>query len=84
MSAEIKTAVREFLTENFMFRATGEIADDASLMKAGILDSAGILSLIAFLEEKFEIKVDDAEVDPANMESIDAITAFVVRKTGKA
>jgi acyl carrier protein len=83
MSIEIKQAVRAFLTETFMFRgAVDKVADDASLIDAGILDSVGILTLISFLEEKYEIQVSDDEVEPENMESVDAITDFVKRKTG--
>ena len=83
MSAEIKATVRSFLNETFMFRgAVDQVADDASLIKAGILDSVGVLTLISFLEEKFEVQVSDDEVEPENLESVDAITAFVQKKTG--
>jgi acyl carrier protein len=80
---EIKQAVRGFLAENFMYRGSvADVADDASLIKAGILDSVGILALISFLEERFEIQVTDDEVEPENLESLDTITAFIERKTG--
>lgn len=82
-SVEIRAKVREFLVENFMFR--GDIAaipDDGSLLKAGILDSVGILLLVTFIEETYETKVDDDEVDPDNLESVDNITAFILRKKG--
>ncbi len=83
MSAEIKAKVREFLTENFMFRGDiGAIPDDGSLLKAGILDSVGILLLVTFIEENYETKVEDDEVDPDNLESVDKITAFILRKKG--
>jgi acyl carrier protein len=83
MSLEIKQAVRAFLNENFMYRGSVEaVADDGSLIKAGILDSVGILTLIAFLEEKYEMQVSDDDVEPENLESVDAITAFIQRKTG--
>jgi acyl carrier protein len=83
MSVEIKQSLRTFLVENFMYRGdVGGITDDASLIKAGILDSVGILTLIAFLEERYEVQVSDDEVDPDNLESVDRITAFIQRKTG--
>jgi acyl carrier protein len=83
MTVEIKQAVRGFLSENFMYRVSvDEVSDDASLIKAGILDSVGILALISFLEERFEITVTDDEVEPENLESVDAITAFITRKAG--
>ncbi len=81
MSAEIKAKVREFLTENFMFRGDiGAIPDDGSLLKAGILDSVGILLLVTFIEETFGISIDDAEMVPQNLDSVDSIASFVGRK----
>jgi len=81
MSEEIKTTVRGFLHETFMFRgAVDKLPDNESLIKAGILDSVGVLTLISFLEEKFEVQVSDDEVEPENLESVDAITAFILRK----
>lgn len=81
MSAETRQAIRVFLVENFMFRgAIDQMTDDASLIQAGILDSVGVLSLVTFLEETFEITVTDDEVEPENLDSIDAVTAFVTKK----
>jgi acyl carrier protein len=80
---DIKLAVRAFLVENFMFR--GDVAgvpDDASLIKAGILDSVGILLLISFMEDTYAMTVGDDEVEPENLGSVDAIAGFIVRKTG--
>lgn len=85
MSSESKTRVRAFLTENFMYRgAIDKLPDDASLIKAGILDSVGILLLISFMEETYGIKVEDDEVEPENLDSVDNITSFIAKKTQAA
>lgn len=77
----IKEEVRAFLVETFMYRAAVDtIGDGASLIDAGVLDSVGVLTLVTFLEEKFEITISDDEVEPENLESVDAITAFVAKK----
>ena len=46
----------------------------------GIIDSTGILEVIFFLEENFGIKVEDEEMVPENLDSIDNLVAFVARK----
>lgn len=82
MLSDIAATVREFIAETFQFRGSvAGLPDDASIIKAGILDSVGILTLVSFLEERFEIKIADDEVEPENLESIANITALVARKT---
>ncbi len=72
--------VRQFIKDNFYAASSTELSDDASLLDLGIVDSTGILEVVAFLEEAFEISVDDAEMLPENLDSIQNIVAFVERK----
>ncbi|WP_231851384.1 acyl carrier protein [Microlunatus phosphovorus] len=57
---------------------------DESLLEAGVLDSTGVLELIEFLEDTFEISVEDSETIPENLGSIAGLTRFVQSKTGQA
>jgi acyl carrier protein len=57
------------------------MADDVSLLEAGVVDSTGVLELIMFLEESFGVEVTDAEAVPANLDSVANIVAFVRRKS---
>lgn len=83
MSAPVREAVRAFLRDTFMYRGSIDaIADDGSLIDAGILDSVGVLALISFLEERYEMTIADDEVEPENLGSVDAIAELVARKTG--
>jgi acyl carrier protein len=61
-------------------RGIESVAHDRDLLADGIIDSLGITELIAFLEEKYAIKVDDDDIDAENFRSIDAIAAFVAKK----
>ncbi len=77
---QIRDSVRSFLRQNFYVE--GELPGDASLLGHGVVDSTGILEVIAFIEETFEITVEDLEMVPENLDSVDAIAAFVCRKQG--
>jgi len=59
------------------------VENGQSLLEAGILDSLGVLSLVSFLESRYEIGVSDDELLPENFDSIEAITAFVRRRQGR-
>lgn len=81
----IATDIRAFVVENFLFGDTSTpLAEDMSLIENDLVDSTGILELVSWLEEHFGISVADAEIVPANLDSIASIAAYVARKTGQA
>ena len=76
---KIKEEIRKYLHEASLSDAKG-IQDDTLIFEEGLLDSMGLLFLIEFLKENFEVEVEDEELNPANFESINSITAFVEAK----
>ena len=77
----METELRSFLAENFLlgeeFRG---LPGSASLIEAGIIDSTGVLELVGFLEEAYEIEITDSELVPENLDSIDNVVRFVGAK----
>jgi acyl carrier protein len=69
--------VREFIVENFLFGDGEQLQDETSFMETGIIDSTGILELITFLEEKYEIKIEDDELIPENLDNLQNVVRFV-------
>jgi acyl carrier protein len=81
MTEEIKTKVKSFIVENFLFGDTSNaIADGASLIENDVIDSTGVLELVAFIEDQFAITVADADIVPANLDSVARISGFIERK----
>jgi len=78
---KIKEQVKAFITENFLMGGGFEaIADDESLLENGIVDSTGVLELVTFTEETFDIEVDDEEMVPDNLDSLNKLAAFIHKK----
>lgn len=77
---ETRERMRQFVIDNFYVADPAELADDTSLIDSGLVDSTGMLEVIAFLESAFAIKIVDQEMTPANLETIGRIVAFVGRK----
>lgn len=77
---DIAAAVRNFIIENFLFGEESRLKDDVSLSDEGIIDSTGILELVGFLEEEFHLTVEDSELIPENLDSVDNLTAYVSKK----
>jgi acyl carrier protein len=79
---DTQESIKGFIVDNFVLGRDGmaEPGANDSLSKLGLIDSTGVLELIAFLESKFGISVTDEETVPENLDSIGQITAFVKRK----
>ena len=76
-----KDDIRSFIVENFLFGDEGAmISDDSSLIENGIVDSTGVLELVAYVEEQLGVTIDDSEIVPSNLDSIDAIVAYAAQK----
>ena len=81
MSDAVQTKIRDFIVENFLFGDDSQpLPGDLSLIESDMVDSTGILELVGFLEEAFGLTVADADIVPANLDSIDRIAAFIERK----
>jgi acyl carrier protein len=77
---QLKQQIRDFVTSNFYVADPASLEDSNSLLDRGIIDSTGVLEVIAFIEETFDIAVQDSEMLPDNLDSIDRIAGFVTRK----
>ncbi len=74
----IEKKIRNYVLENYLFSDNQDaLVNDTSFLDEGIIDSTGILEVIAFLEEEFEIEVTDEEMIPENLDSINNIVSFV-------
>jgi acyl carrier protein len=75
--------VKAYVVENFLFGDDSRINPETDFLENGILDSTGVLELVGFLEEKFGIQVEDDELVPDNMNSLEKITLYISRKISK-
>lgn len=77
----VEQQVRDYILENYLFTDDQAALNNAdSFLETGILDSTGILEVIYFIEEDFDIKVEDDEMIPENLDSVEHIVDFVSRK----
>jgi len=85
MNVTMKKIIRHYIMENLLFTEDESILQDSSsFLDGGIIDSTGVMEIILFIEETFGIKVNDDEMLPANLDSVDNLAAFVQRKQAQA
>jgi len=76
--------IRKFIVSNFYVAGGTQLHDDTSLLEEGIIDSTGVLEVLAFVEKEFGIKAADEEIVPENFDGIGRIAAFVEAKRAGA
>jgi acyl carrier protein len=81
---QLKTELRQYIVENFLFGQDNAIlTDDISFLEQGLIDSTGILEIVAHLEQAYGVSVEDEELIPMNFDSVNNLAAYVSRKTGR-
>ncbi len=78
----LEREIRHFVRENFIVGET-DLASDASLTQTGIIDSLGVLELVMFLEQRYGVRVSEAETLPENLDSVRNLVRYVTGKLGQ-
>ncbi|BAJ64028.1 acyl carrier protein [Anaerolinea thermophila] len=77
----IEDLIRTYIAQNILFSSNGfPYPDDASFLENGIVDSMNVLEIVMFVEEKFGIKVEDAEIIPENFDSVTQLASYIRKK----
>lgn len=74
--------LRNYVLENYLFTDDQtQLNNDDSFMDKGIVDSTGILEIITFIEDEYDINVEDSEMIPENLDSINNLVIYLAKKT---
>jgi acyl carrier protein len=79
---EIRRIISAFIKRNYLFDEGKELDPSTSFLRTGVLDSTGILELITFIEEEFNINFPDDDLTSENFDSVDRVVATLERKRG--
>lgn len=78
---KFKDQIRNYIFNNFLFDKPNDwLKDDQSFLESGVIDSSGVLELVMFLEETFNIKVQDEDLTPINLDSVQKLSNFIQKK----
>jgi acyl carrier protein len=77
----VEEMIRKYIADNILFSKDGyPYADDASFLENGIIDSMNVLELVVFVEDHFNITVNDEDVVPENFDSLQSMSTYVRQK----
>jgi len=72
--------IRSFVIETFLFGNPERLTDTTPLLESHIVDSTGILEIVMFLEDRYGIRIEDNELTPDNLDSIERIASLLKKK----
>ena len=82
---QLRSEIRQFVLDDLLMGDTASMLDDGeSFLETGTIDSIGVLEVVMFLEHNFQLKVQDRELVPENLDSVNRLVQFVMRKTHAA
>jgi acyl carrier protein len=80
---DIEKTIKEFIISEIMHeKRISSLKNDEPLLEKGIIDSVGLLHLLTFIEERFNVQIPDEEVIPENFETLNKIASFIKKKQG--
>jgi acyl carrier protein len=78
---DIKNELREFIIENYLSGAAKEpLEDDDSFLEKGIIDSIGVIELVNFIQDRYDIKIKVPEIQPETIDTLNNLENFIKRK----
>ena len=85
MTMNMKSTIRQYILENILFTEDeSALHDEESFLDGGIIDSTGVMEIILFIEESYGFRVNDDEMLPANLDSVNKLATFIQRKQAVA
>jgi len=80
-NTEIQGIMKKFIQDTFLDRTPNKtLNNEQSLFENGVIDSTGVLEMVAFIEKKFVFRVEDEELVPNNLDSINKLTSYIKLK----
>lgn len=81
MNTEIELSLRKFIAENLLFSDKEfPLSNDESLMANGLIDSTGIMELVGYVGNHFDVEVPVRDINPDNFDSITRLADYIRRR----
>ncbi len=77
---EQNESIKEFVVENFLFGDGDKVGNETDFFEESIIDSTGILELVCFVEETYNLTISDDEIVQQNFSSVNNVASFIEKK----
>ena len=77
---DVREAVLEYVIDEYIDEDDDiEVDADTALISSGIVDSFSMVSLKAFLEKKYDIRIPDEDATPEAFDTVNSIVDIVAK-----
>jgi acyl carrier protein len=81
----IADTIKKFIVDEYLPDATvAQLESSYDLFSNGVIDSLGLLRFVSWLEQRFDVPIDDVEIVPDNFRTVAQIAEFIERANGAA
>jgi len=80
---DVASRIRDFISEEILFEDNSTGLTDETPLLNGVMDSLGLMQLVAFLEEEFDVEIDDADMTADHFRTVNDIEHLVSEKVGQ-
>ena len=84
MNADVRNRIREFIRQELLYGDSNATLEDETPLLENVMDSLGLMQLVAFLEQEFDVEIDDGEITTDNFQTIASIEGLVTSRVGQA
>lgn len=81
MNSDVLNILKTAICETNIFIEESDIPLDKGLMNSGVIDSAGFIEIVLFIENRFDIEITEEEINGENFKNLISIVTFIERKT---
>lgn len=75
--------IKGFIKDEILFEDTSATLTDETPLLNGVIDSLGLMQLVAFLEEEFDVEIDDTDMTADHFRTVADIQQLVTQKVGQ-
>ena len=82
MTTDMISTLKEFIADEILKQPGRNIAADEKLISSGLVDSFSLMDLALFVEDTYEVRIEDTELNAETFDTLEALAAFVQSRQG--
>jgi methoxymalonate biosynthesis acyl carrier protein len=80
MDSEILVALAAFIADEILSQPGRTIDEDQKLISSGLIDSLSLVDIALFVEEQFQVIIDDTELNADTFDTLAELEALILTR----
>lgn len=75
--------IKDFIKQEILFEDTSQALNEDTPLLNGVMDSLGLMQLVAFIEEEYDVEIDDADMTAEHFRTVGDIETLINQKVSE-